>query len=227
MTAKSGRNRRAGPWLPPFGDRRHRRIGLLGGSFNPAHAGHAHLTRAALQALALDQVWWLVSPQNPLKPTKGMAAVAQRLADARALAATFGGRVVATGIEARLGVTRTVLTLAALKRRYPAIGFVWLMGADNLAQFHRWRDWRRIARQVPIAVIARPGYERDALRSPAYRWFGRFVRPSRGARNWTEWRLPALVLLRFRPDPTSATALRSADPDWFKHPRKPAHPPEE
>ena len=136
-------------------------------------------------------------------------------------------RIVVTDLEGRIGTRFSIDTIIYLRQRCPGVYFVWLMGADNLAQFHRWRDWRRIARQVPIAVIARPGYERDALRSPAYRWFGRFVRPSRGARNWTEWRLPALVLLRFRPDPTSATALRSADPDWFKHPRKPAHPPEE
>jgi nicotinate-nucleotide adenylyltransferase len=201
------------------------RTGLLGGSFNPAHRGHRGITLAAIRALALDEAWWLVSPGNPLKPDKGMAPLAARLASARRMARRAPIR--ATGLEAELGTRYTIDTLKKLKARYPKRRFVWLMGADNLAQFHRWRDWRRIARQVPIAVIARPGYERDALRSPAYRWFGRFVRPSRGARNWTEWRLPALVLLRFRPDPTSATALRSADPDWFKHPRKPAHPPEE
>lgn len=201
------------------------KTGLLGGSFNPAHRGHRGITLAAIRALALDEAWWLVSPGNPLKPEKGMAPLAARLTSARRMARHAPIR--ATTIETRLGTRYTIDTLRKLKARYPKRRFVWLMGADNLAQFHRWRDWRRIARQVPIAVIARPGYERNALRSPAYRWFGRFVRPARGARNWTEWRLPALVLLRFRPDPTSATALRSADPRWFEHLRDPAHPPEE
>lgn len=190
------------------------RTGLLGGSFNPAHRGHRGVTLAAIRALALDEAWWLVSPGNPLKPAKGMAPLAARLASARVMARRAPIRP--TAIEAELGTRYTIDTLRKLKARYPKRRFVWIMGADNLAQFHRWRDWRRIAREVPIAVIARPGYERDALRSPAFRWFGRFVRPSRSARKWTAWRLPALVLLRFRPDPTSATVLRLADPHWSR-----------
>ena len=201
------------------------RTGLLGGSFNPAHRGHRGVTLAAIRALALDEAWWLVSPGNPLKPGSGMAPLAARLASARAMARRAPIR--ATAIEARLGTRYTCDTLRALKRRFPRRRFVWLMGADNLAQFHRWRDWRRIAREVPIAVVARPGYERAALRSPAFRWFGRFARPARDARKWTEWRLPALVLLRFRPDPTSATALRAADPDWSRKLRIPRIPQEQ
>ena len=199
------------------------RTGLLGGSFNPAHRGHRAVTLAALRALALNEAWWLVSPGNPLKPAKGMAPLAARLASAQAQARRAPIR--ATAIEARLNTRYTVDTIRKLQARYPKRRFIWLMGGDNLAQFHRWRDWRRIARLVPIAVIARPGYDRVALRSPAFRWFGRFVRPVRDARNWTDWRLPALVLLRFRPDPTSATALRLADPNWSR--RYAGHPSQE
>ncbi|MGI4949766.1 MAG: hypothetical protein ACRYHC_13940, partial [Janthinobacterium lividum] len=105
-------------------------------------------------------------------------------------------------------------TLRALVRRYPRTRFVWLMGEDNLAQFHRWRDWRGIARTVPIAVIARPGYDASARTTPASGWLRRHQRPACQAKDWTQWSLPALVLLRFRPDPTSATAIRAADPRW-------------
>lgn len=190
------------------------RTGLLGGSFNPAHRGHRRISVHAARALGLDEVWWLVSPGNPLKPAKGMAPLAARLASAHAMARRAPIR--ATAIEVRLGTRYTIDTIRKLQARYPKRRFIWIMGGDNLAEFHRWRDWRQIARLVPIAVVARPGYDTLAFRSPAFRWFGRFVRPSRGARSWTEWRLPALVLLRFRPDPTSATALRLADPDWFR-----------
>ena len=188
-----------------------RRIGLLGGSFNPAHRGHRRITLAAVRRLGLDEAWWLVSPGNPLKPTAGMAPLAARLASARAMARRAPIR--ATAIEAELGTRYTIDTIRALQRRYPRTRFVWLMGADNLAQFHRWRDWRQIARAVPIAVIARPSYNGEALAGPAMGWLRRFQRRPDQAMRWT-LRLPALVLLRFRPDPTSATALRARDPDW-------------
>ena len=191
-----------------------KRIGLLGGSFNPAHSGHRAISLHAIRALGLDEVWWLVSPGNPLKPAKGMAPFEARLASARAMARHAPIR--ATGIERRFKTRYTVDTLATLTRTYPRHRFVWLMGADNLAQFHVWRSWRQIAREVPIAVIARPGYERGARASPAMSWLRRFVRPAGQAKNWTRWRLPALVLLRFRPDPTSATSLRAADPAWHR-----------
>ena len=119
-----------------------------------------------------------------------------------------------TAIEKKLKTRYTVDTLTKLPRLYPKHRFIWLMGADNLAQFNRWEGWRRIAGQVPIAVIARPGYDARAHASPAMGWLRRFVRPADQAKSWTMWRLPALVLLRFRPDPTSATRLRAADPDW-------------
>ena len=192
------------------------RIGILGGSFNPAHGGHRAISLAAIRALGLDEVWWLVSPGNPLKDqANDMAPFAIRFASARRMARHAPIRV--SAIEARLGTRYTADTLRTLPRLYPRHRFIWLMGADNLAGFHRWRDWRTIARQVPIAVIARPGYDARAHASPAMSWLRRAVRPAGQAKKWTRWRLPALVLLRFRPDPTSATRLRAADPAWHRH----------
>jgi nicotinate-nucleotide adenylyltransferase len=189
------------------------RIGILGGSFNPAHRGHRAISLAAIAALGLDEVWWLVSPGNPLKEKAGdMAPYAARFASARRMARHAPIR--ASAIELKLGTRYTVDTVRALTLRYPNTRFIWLMGADNLAQFHQWRDWRRIAREVPIAVVARPGYDGAARAAPAMGWLRRFIRPACQAKNWTKWRLPALVLLRFRPDPTSATRLRMADPAW-------------
>jgi nicotinate-nucleotide adenylyltransferase len=198
------------------------RTGLLGGSFNPAHRGHRGITLAAIRALDLDEAWWLVSPGNPLKAgAPDMAPFAARLASARRMARRAPIR--ASDIEVRLGTRYTLDTLRKLRRRYPKRRFIWLMGADNLAQFDRWHGWREIARTMPIAVIARPGYDDDALASVAMGWLRRFQRPADQASDWTTWRLPALVLLHFRPDPTSATAARAADPDW--HRRQPAQQP--
>ncbi|MFN2258837.1 MAG: nicotinate-nucleotide adenylyltransferase [Parasphingopyxis sp.] len=188
------------------------RTGLLGGSFNPAHAAHRGISRFALRLLGLDEVWWLVSPGNPLKNPDDMAPLAARLAIAREMAR--GVPIVPTAIEQELGTRYTVDTLDMLAGRYPKRRFIWLMGADNLAQFHLWKDWRGIARKTPIAVISRPGYNDDARTAPAMAWLRRYVRPASQSRNWTEWRPPAIVLLRFRPDPTSATALRRTDPHW-------------
>ena len=189
------------------------RIGLLGGSFNPAHRAHRRISLHALRALKLDEVWWLVSPGNPLKAgAKDMAPFRARLASARAMARHAPIRV--SGVERRLKTRYTADTLAKLTRMYPKHDFIWLMGADNLDQFHRWERWRRIAAMLPIAVVARPGYDRHAHASVAMGWLRRFVRPAVHASRWTEWRLPALVLLRFRPDRTSATSLRAADPRW-------------
>ncbi len=189
-------------------------VGLLGGSFNPAHGGHRSISLRVMDELQLDEVWWLVSPGNPLKPQKSMAPLAARLASARRMARI--SRIRPTAIERELGTRFTVNTLKKLVRRYPGHRFVWIMGADNLGQFHRWKDWREIARIMPIAVIARPGYNGDAVAGPAMAWFRRFVRRPDQIRNWTQWSRPALVFLRFRPDPRSATALRKADPDWFE-----------
>ena len=167
-----------------------------------------------MRALGLSEIWWLVSPGNPLKDAAGMAPLSARFATARRM--SRGLRVRVTAVERQLGTRYTVDSLRALVRRYPERQFIWLMGADNLAQFHRWRDWRRIARLVPIAVVARPGYGGDARAARAMGWLRRFVRPAGQARGWTGWRPPALVLLSLPPDPTSATSLRAANPDWHQ-----------
>jgi nicotinate-nucleotide adenylyltransferase len=186
--------------------------GLLGGSFNPAHGGHRRITLFAAEALGLDETWWLVSPGNPLKPPAGMAPLAARLLSARQQARRT--RIVPTGIEQRLGTRYTVDTLEKLVRRYPKRRFIWLMGSDNLAQLHRWKDWRRIARTMPIAVIARPGYDGRALASPAMAWLRRYIVPAASIRKRGQRSAPALVLLRFDPDHRSATAIRRAHAGW-------------
>ena len=129
-----------------------------------------------------------------------------------------------TAIESELGTVYTADSLEALVRRFPARRFVWLMGADNLAQFHRWREWRLIASTVPIAVLARPGYDAPAHKAPAMGWLRRFVRPAAMARNWADWSLPSLVLLKLPLDPTSATAIRAADPGWHESILEPLNP---
>jgi nicotinate-nucleotide adenylyltransferase len=190
-----------------------KRTGLLGGSFNPAHSGHRRISLQAIKALDLDELWWLVSPGNPLKEgAKDMAPLSARLASAQRMARH--SRIVPTAIEQRLGTRFTAETLARLVRRYPNHHFIWIMGADNLAQFHRWQQWRRIARTVSIAVVARPGYDGPARHAPAMGWLRRFVRRRGHAKQWTKWSSPALVLLRFRPDPSSATLVRAIEPDW-------------
>lgn len=188
--------------------------GLLGGSFNPAHRAHLRISRFAQRALGLEEVWWLVSPGNPLKPERGMAPLAARVKAAQSLARRAPIRV--TSIECELGTRYTIDTIRALKRRFPCRRFVWLMGADNLAEFHRWKDWRAIAREIPIAVVNRPGYDAAARASPAGAWLRRFRVSPAGLRNRGEWSAPALIELRFDPDPCSATAIRRADPDWAR-----------
>lgn len=188
--------------------------GLLGGSFNPAHGGHRAISLNAIDALGLDELWWLVSPGNPLKPKAGMASLPARLASAQRMAKRAPIR--ATGIEAELGTRYTIDTLKKLVRRYPDRQFIWIMGADNLVQLPQWRDWRGIARLMPIAVIARPGYNDRAHARRAMGWLRRFVRPVDQKLHWTDWRPPALVFLRFSPDVRSATAIRQANPRWFE-----------
>lgn len=139
-------------------------IGLLGGSFDPAHAGHAHITREALKRFGLDRVWWLVSPGNPLK-AHGPQPLEKRMERARGV--MQHPRVEVTDLEAQLGTRYTAQSLVALRRLYPRVRFVWLMGADNLAQFHRWQDWRQIMGSVPIGVLARPGQRISARMSRA------------------------------------------------------------
>jgi nicotinate-nucleotide adenylyltransferase len=206
-----------------------RRIGLLGGSFNPAHRAHRGMSLAAMEALDLDEVWWLVSPGNPLKDkAKDMAHYDVRLASARAMARR--SRIRASDFEVEAGTRYTVDTLKALMKRFPRHRFVWLMGEDTVAQFHQWKDWRGLARIVPIAVLSRPGYDDEARAARAMGWLRRFVRPASQAKDWTEWSAPAISFLRLPPDRTSATRLRALNPNWhrrfLKKPR-PAHPAEE
>ena len=190
-----------------------KRTALLGGSFNPAHTGHRRISLFAAKALDLGEIWWLVSPGNPLKEgAKDMASPLDRMKSARVQSRR--SIIKPTAIEQELRTRFTVDTLTALVRRYPRRRFIWLMGADNLAEFHRWRDWRRIAHIMPIAVIARPGYEGASRASRAVGALRKFVRPQRLITHWTQWRPPALVLLRLPPDTSSATAIRRANPDW-------------
>ena len=186
--------------------------GLMGGSFNPAHAAHRRITLFAILALGLEEVWWMVSPGNPLKPSKGMAPLASRVRSARAMARNAPIKV--TAIERELGTRYTADTLKAIRRLFPRRRFIWIMGADNLAQFHRWKDWRAIAREMPIAVIARPGYDDAALASPAMAWLRRYRLSAARFSNRGGWSAPALIELRFDPDPRSASEIRRADPDW-------------
>lgn len=189
-----------------------RTVGLMGGSFNPAHGGHRFVALEVLDALDLDEIWWLVSPGNPLKTAEGMAPLPARYASA--LRQARRARIRPTAIESELGTRYTVDTIQRIVRRYPKIRFIWLMGADNLRQFHQWRNWRGIARCVPIAVIGRPGYDDPVHGTPAMTWMRRFVRRTQQKKSWTQWRPPALVQLRFRPDPRSATQFRRAYPHW-------------
>ncbi len=201
MRLRSARN-----WvLPPGPAAPGLRIGLLGGSFNPAHAGHMHVSKVALDALGLDYVWWLVSPQNPLKSTSGMAPFAERLAQARA----FGThpRIRVSDIEAELGTQFTIDTLAALKRRFPSLRFVWLMGSDNLKSFQKWRRWPEIATMVPIAVVMRPGSTLAPLHAKVAQRLAHARWPV--SKHFADVSPPALVILDARRNETSATAIRT------------------
>lgn len=190
-----------------WGDRRRARIGLLGGSFNPAHAGHRHVADHALRALRLDEVWLMVSPGNPLKPKRGMAPFPERLASARRLA---GGRVLATDIEARLGTRYTVETLALLRRRFPLARFVLLVGADIPTQFPRWKRWRHMLRHTPLAVLPRPGETRRALAGQAIHRLAPWRRRPAGLLAGPDMPHARWCLIPAREHPASATAIRAA-----------------
>ena len=197
----------------PWGDGRRARIGLLGGSFNPAHDGHRHVAETALRRLGLDEVWLLVSPGNPLKPRRGMAPFAERLDSARTIA--VGRRMVATDIEARLGTRYTDDTLARLRRRFPRARFVLVVGADNLSQLPRWKHWRRIARTTPIAVVPRPGETRRALHGHAARALARHRRRPAALLAGPVPAHAPWCLLPAREHPASATAIRAARGEGF------------
>ena len=183
------------------------RIGLLGGSFNPAHSGHRHLSIEALRRLDLDRIWWLVSPQNPLKPVAGMAPLEHRLAAAWSVARH--PRIIVSDIENRLGTRRTADTLAALTKQHPRTRFVWLMGADNLMQISQWSRWQEIFETVPVAVFARPSYSLHALAGTAARRYRRNRILEGAARTLAVTPPPAWVFCRMRHDPTSASAIRA------------------
>ena len=182
------------------------RVGLYGGSFNPAHEGHAHVAETAKRRLNLDRVIWLVSPQNPLKRGQDTPDLAERMAGARGLAK--GPGMIVSDAEAKLGSAYTIDTVRALKRRFPGVDFVWIMGADSLASFHRWRGWTQIMREAPVAVVSRPWISLKSRFSPAALRFARFRRPSREAQTLARRRPPAWVFLFGRFNFQSSTALR-------------------
>lgn len=182
------------------------RIGLLGGSFDPPHAGHVHITLWALDAIGLDAVWWLVSPGNPLKPD-APADLARRMAAAGAI--MRHPRVKVTDLERRLATRYTAATLAGLRRHYPGTRFVWLMGSDNLASFHRWDRWEEILASVPVGVLARPGQQLRAGLSPAARRFARWRVPQAEARSLPFREPPAWCLLSGPMLDLSSTRLRA------------------
>lgn len=184
------------------------RIGLLGGSFDPAHEGHAAITEIAMRAFRLDRVWWLVSPGNPLK-AHGPAPIGQRIARARRMVAD--PRVVVTDIEGRLGTCRTADTVAALRRIYRGVRFVWLMGSDNLEQFHRWDRWRQIAAAVPIGVMARPGSRLAARHAIAAQVMRPWRLPLAQAGSLALRKPPAWVQVNLPMSRQSSTALRLAE----------------
>ena len=183
------------------------RVGLQGGSFNPPHAAHRQLSLLALKRLQLDRVWWLVSPGNPLKDTRELPSLATRIEAARKVAAHPAIQV--SGLEAALNTRYTVDTITALRRRFPNVRFVWLMGADGLAQFHRWRDWERIAEQVPIAVIDRPPDSFRALASPAAQALSKYRHKEELAPRLADLAAPAWIYLHGMKSPLSSTKLRS------------------
>lgn len=183
------------------------RIGLMGGSFNPPHDGHAVVARTALKRLRLDSVWWLVTPGNPLKRNDELPSIHTRMRLCERLVPERTMRI--TDFEARLGTPFTAATLGFLVRRYPGTRFVWVMGADNLASLHRWRDWRRIAELMPMAVVDRPGWRLKALASPAALALSRARRPEQAAARLARSPAPAWTFLTARLSKTSSTALRA------------------
>ncbi len=191
-----------------WGDGRRGRIGILGGSFNPAHDGHRLIAETALKRLRLNAVWLLVSPGNPLKPVRGMGRFPARLASARAIAGRHP-RLLATDLEARLGTRFTVDTLSLLRRRFRRARLVWLMGADNLVQIPRWQGWRRIFAMVPAAIFPRPGFTRAALSGRAARTLAAARQPLSRAAALARLSPPAWIFLAGREHPASATAIRA------------------
>jgi len=182
------------------------RVGLFGGSFNPAHAGHAHVAETARRRLRLDRVIWLVSPQNPLKPTDETAALTRRVWGALRFAQ--GPSMIVSDAETKIGSFYTIDTLRVLKARHPGVCFVWIMGADSLASFHRWRGWTQIMGEVPVAVVSRPWVNLRSRFSPAAIRFANARLPARAARTLADRAPPAWVFLTEPLNFTSSTVLR-------------------
>ena len=182
------------------------RIGIMGGSFNPPHAGHAIVAETAVKRLHLDQLWWVVTPGNPLKTNSGLPPLSGRMTAARRFA--HGPRMKVTGFEEELGTPYTAATLSFLKQRYPGVRFVWVMGADNLATFDRWQHWRVIAASMPIAVVDRPGWRLKALSSPAAAALSKSRTAECDAAKLPAARAPAWIFLTSRLSSLSSTALR-------------------
>lgn len=183
------------------------RIGIMGGTFDPPHAGHAAVAATALRRLHLDQLWWMVSPGNPLKRQPRSLSLGERVEASRTLASD--PRIKVTDLESALGSTYTFDTLRYLKRRFPGVHFVWVMGADNLAGFHRWQHWRGIARLMPLAIVDRPRWRLPALASPAARALASHRLPEAAAARLARSRAPAWVFLSTRLSDASSTALRA------------------
>jgi len=189
------------------------RIGLFGGSFNPPHEGHLLVSQIALSKLRLDRVWWIVTPGNPLKENAGLPSLAARMAAARRIG--DHPQIDVTGFEAEIGTRYTYDTISYLTRRCPGVDFVWLMGADNLAQFHHWQRWQEIAHLVPVAVIDRPGSTLKAVNSRAGHYFSRFRYGETEARLLARARTPAFIFLHGRRSDISSTELRRAGAGLF------------
>jgi nicotinate-nucleotide adenylyltransferase len=188
------------------------RVGLLGGSFNPPHAAHRAISLFAIKRLRLDRVWWLLTPGNPLKNHDGLRALTERAEAARQTA--DDPRIDISCLEAVIGTRYTVDTITHLRRRVSGVHFVWIMGADNLAQFHRWKDWRRIASDVPIAVIDRPPQSFRALAAPAAQALARYRLPEKQATRLADQQAPAWVFLTGMKSSLSSTGLRNPDGSW-------------
>lgn len=182
------------------------RVGLLGGSFDPAHQGHVQISRAALQRFNLDQLWWLVSPGNPLK-THAPASMARRMTAAQAIMDHPKVRI--SDIEARLGTRYTAETLREMRRHYPGVRFTWLMGADNLAHFHLWKDWREILETVPVGVLARPGDRISARLSPAARIYRARMLKDGESQRLAQAPVPAWCFVNVPMVAASSTAIRA------------------
>ena len=183
------------------------RVGVMGGSFNPPHEGHLIVARTALRRLKLDQLWWVVTPGNPLKAHDGLAPLNQRLAACRRLAGS-DPRMKVTAFEAHLDTAYTAQTLQFLQRRNPDVRFVWVMGADNLANFHKWQNWRGIARLMPIAVVDRPSWRLRSLAGPAAQAMRRAQLPERDAASLPDRPTPCWTYLTSKLSTLSSTELR-------------------